>query len=102
MEISRHGRIDDLGKLLLGVQPAERSSAKKAYGVESVKKADRVEISQAAKDMQHVRALSTVESPARTEKVASLKQVVETGTYTVSGRTVSDQLLRHTLVDSVL
>lgn len=102
MEISRHGRIDDLGKLLLGVQSTERSSAKKVAGGDATKGTDRVEISQAAKDLQRVRELSASESPERTEKVASLKQAVETGTYTVSGRTVSDQLLRHTLLDSVL
>ncbi|MFO0775917.1 MAG: flagellar biosynthesis anti-sigma factor FlgM [Nitrospiraceae bacterium] len=101
MEISKQGRIDDLGKVLLGTQPSARAAAKTAYGTPD-KTTDRVEISQAAKDLQRVRSLAQTESPDRADKVDALKQAVESGTYTVSGRTVSNKLLTNTLLDSVL
>ncbi len=102
MEISRHGRIDDLGKLLLGVQPAERSTVKSAAGPQPAGGTDRVDISDAAKELQRARESAQSDPPDRAEKVAMLRDAVESGTYTVSGRKVADQLLRQTLIDSVL
>lgn len=101
MEISRHGRVDDLGKLLLGVQPSERSSSRKPTSAETPG-TDRVEISEAAKEMQRVRDLTETGAAARADRVETLKQAVESGTYTVSGRKIADGLLRHTLIEGVL
>jgi negative regulator of flagellin synthesis FlgM len=100
MEISKHGRIDDLGKLLLGVQEADRSAGKKLKALPSG--GDRVEISDAAKEMRQVGELVRAADPAREQRLAQLKQAVETGTYDVRGRAVGDRLIRHTLIDSVL
>ncbi|MGE3152757.1 MAG: flagellar biosynthesis anti-sigma factor FlgM [Nitrospiraceae bacterium] len=101
MEISRHGRIDDLGRLLLGVQEADRPTADKTLkAVPSG--ADRVEISHAAKEMRQVGELTRAADPARDQRLAELKQAVDTGTYDVRGRAVGDRLIRHTLIDSIL
>lgn len=101
MEISRHGRIDDLGKLLLGVQEADRPAGKKLKAVPSGG-GDQVEISDAAKEMRQVGELARAADPAREQRLAQLKQVVETGTYDVRGRAVADRLIHHTLIDSIL
>jgi len=100
MEISRHGRIDDLGKLLLGVQEADRSTGKKLKTPTS--EGDRVEISDVAKEMRQVGERARTADPAREQRIAQLKQAVETGTYDVQGRAVADRLIHHTLVDSIL
>ncbi len=100
MEISRHGRIDDLGKLLLGVQPADRTTARKVATGEAGQ--DRVEISAAAKELQRVRELSHAGEAARAQKVQQLKEAVERGTYTVKGQVVADRLIQQTLIDGVL
>ncbi|GKS59188.1 hypothetical protein YTPLAS18_27150 [Nitrospira sp.] len=101
MEISRHGRIDDLGKLLLGVQAPDRSPQRHTVNPQTPS-GDRVEISDAAKELQRGRELAQADDGARSEKVARLKEAVDNGTYTVTGRTVADKLLRHTLIESVL
>ena len=101
MEISRHGRIDDLGKLLLGVHAPDRP-AQRHTPTPQTPGGDRVEISNAAKELQRVRELAQTDDGARSEKVAQLKQAVDNGTYTVTGRTVADKLLRNTLIESVL
>ena len=100
MEISRHGRIDDLGKLLLGVQEADRPAGKKLKAPASG--GDRVEISDAAKEMRQVGELVRAADPVREQRLAELKLAVESGTYDVRGRAVADRLIRHTLIDSVL
>ena len=75
MEISRHGRIDDLGRLLLGVQEADRPTADKTLkAVPSG--ADRVEISHAAKEMRQVGELTRAADPTRDQRLAELKQAV--------------------------
>ncbi len=100
MEISRHGRIDDLGKLLLGVQPADRGTTRKVAAGEPGQ--DRVEISAAAKELQRVRELSHAGDTERAQKVQQLKESIEQGTYTIKGQVVADRLIRHTLIEGVL
>ena len=101
MEISRHGRIDDLGKLLLGVQASERPTSKKPADSQHQDR-DRIEISDAAKELQRVRELTHAEGATRSERVAQLRQAVESGTYTATGRTVAERMILHTLAESVL
>lgn len=101
MEISGHGRADQLAKILLGVQPASGpSSARSAAHKESGK--DQVHISEQAKEMQRIRALGQEPDHERAARVDRIKQAIDSGTYDVSGRTVGDAIIKQVLTDAVL
>lgn len=101
MEISGHGRADQLAKILLGVQPTNgpmpaRSTTQKESGK------DQVHISEQAKELQRIRALGLEPDPEREARVDRIKQALDTGTYDVSGRKVGDAVIKHVLTDAVL
>lgn len=101
MEISGHGRADQLAKILLGVQPASGpSSARSTAHKESGK--DQVHISEQAKEMQRIRALGQEPDHERAARVDRIKQAIDSGTYDVSGRTVGDAIIKQVLTDAVL
>lgn len=100
MQISGHGKADHLAKLLLGVQTADEPAAKSAAAVPTAN--DRVQISERAKELQRIMALTREPDPARQERIERLRQSLETGTYDVSGRKVADALVTQTLTDAVL
>lgn len=99
MQISGHGKADHLAKLLLGVQePA--ASGKEASPKTGGK--DQVHISEQAKELQRIQALTNEPDPARSERVARIKQSIDSGTYDVSGRKVGDAIIKQALTDAVL
>lgn len=101
MEISGHGRADQLAKVLLGVQPAAGPSpVRSAASKESGK--DQVHISAQAKELQRIRALGQEPDHEREARVDRIKQAMDTGTYDVSGRKVGDAVIRQVLTDAVL
>lgn len=101
MEISGHGRAQELAALLLGVQEtSDRPMAKQTAG--RGPQQDQVEISQQAKEIQRIKALVAAPDAARAEHVEQLRQAVDNGTYDVNGRTVADALIRHVLTDAAL
>jgi negative regulator of flagellin synthesis FlgM len=101
MQISGHGKSDQLAKLLLGVQEAERSGARQAAAHKEAGK-DQVHISEQAKELQRIRALAGEPDRARSERVDRIRQAIDSGTYNVSGRTVGDAILKQVLTDAVL
>lgn len=100
MHISGHGRAHELASLLLGVKDVERPSPSKAKATDS--RRDQVDISEHAKEMARIKALTQESDPARTERVEKIREAVDGGTYNVNGRTVADALIRHVLTDAVL
>ncbi|MGX1901496.1 flagellar biosynthesis anti-sigma factor FlgM [Thermolongibacillus altinsuensis] len=74
----------------LRVNPYERQM-NIGKAVKAEKKADRVEISQAAKELQEAAKLIA----ERQEKVERLKQQVQTGTYKIDERAVAESVLRY-------
>ena len=100
MEISGHGRAGELATLLLGIQDGERSQGQKQQGPQTAD--DQIEISQHAKEIQRIKALTDEPDAARTQRVEQLRDAVDAGTYQVDGRSVGDAILRHVLTDSVL
>jgi negative regulator of flagellin synthesis FlgM len=101
MQISGHGKVDHLAKVLLGVHEAESSGARQAT-VRTQAGKDEVQISAQAKELQRIRELANQPDPERAERVESIRRSLESGTYDVSGRAVGDALVRQLLTDAVL
>lgn len=101
MQISGHGKVDHLAKVLLGVHEAESATPRQATTRTQAGK-DEVQISAQAKELQRIRELASQPDPERTERVESLRRSLDSGTYDVSGRAVGDSLIRQVLTDSVL
>ncbi|MDH4084076.1 MAG: flagellar biosynthesis anti-sigma factor FlgM [Nitrospira sp.] len=101
MQISGHGNVDHLAKVLLGVHEAESSGARQATARTQAGK-DEVQISSQAKELQRIRELANQPDPERAERVESIRRSLESGTYDVSGRAVGDALVRQVLTDAIL
>lgn len=100
MQISGHGRADQLATLILGSQESAPvgSNRPKASGGSN----DRVQISQQAKEIQRIKALADQPDDAREARVEQISRAVAAGTYNVSGRKVGDAVIRHALTDAML
>jgi negative regulator of flagellin synthesis FlgM len=101
MQISGHGKVDHLAKLLLGVQETESSGGQRAAARTQVGK-DEVQISAQAKELQRIRELTNQPNPERAEHVERIRRALDSGTYDVSGRAVGDALMKQVLTDAVL
>ncbi|MDK2744017.1 MAG: flagellar biosynthesis anti-sigma factor FlgM [Nitrospira sp.] len=101
MQISDHGKVDHLAKLLLGVHEADKSGARQT-AVPTQAGKDQVQISAQAKELQRIRELANQPDPGRTEHVERIKRSLDSGTYDVSGRAVGDALIKQVLTDAVL
>ncbi|NGZ08360.1 MAG: flagellar biosynthesis anti-sigma factor FlgM [Nitrospira sp. LK70] len=101
MQISGHGKVDHLAKLLLGVQDSESSGVRQAAVSTQVRK-DEVQISAQAKELQRIRELANQPDPERAEHVERIKRALDSGTYDVSGRAVGDALIKQVLTDAIL
>ncbi len=101
MQISGHGKVDHLAKLLLGVQDTESSSGRQAAARPEVGK-DEVQISAQAKELQRIRELVNQPDPERTEHVERVRRALDSGTYDVSGRAVGDAIIKQVLTDAVV
>jgi flagellar biosynthesis anti-sigma factor FlgM len=85
---------------LLGLQDTQQATAAQEAG--GGRQQDQVEISQRAKEMQRIAALTEADDPGRAQLVEQIRHAVETGTYTVDGKSVADAVIRHVLTESVL
>ena len=101
MQISGHGKADHLAKLLLGVQETEAPGAKQPTSRKEVGK-DNVHISERAKELQRIQALTKEPDPIRRERLDRIKQAINNGTYDVSGQKVGDAIIKQALTDAVL
>ncbi len=101
MQISGHGKVDHLAKVLLGVHEAESAGARQATARTQAGK-DEVQISTQAKELQRIRELANQPDLERAERVESIRRSLESGTYDVSGRAVGDALVRQVLTDAIL
>lgn len=101
MQISGHGKVDHLAKVLLGVHEAESSGARQAP-VQAKAGKDEVQISAQAKELQRIRELVNQPDSARAEHVERIKRALDTGTYDISGRAVGDALIKQVLTDAIL
>jgi len=70
------------------VNPYQRQMNKLEQSAKTTGKKDKVEISQAAKELQEASKLEAI----RQEKIEQLKQQVQTGTYTVDAKAVAESV----------
>ncbi len=101
MQISGHGKVDHLAKLLLGVQDIEGTGSRQAAARTQVGK-DEVQISAQAKELQRIRELANQPDPGRAEQVERIRRALDSGTYDISGRAVGDAIVKQVLTDTVL
>jgi negative regulator of flagellin synthesis FlgM len=101
MQISGHGKVDHLAKLLLGIQETESSDGRQATGRTQGAK-DEVQISARAKELQRIRELANQPDSGRIEHVERIRRALDSGTYDVSGRAVGDALIKQILTDAIL
>ncbi|MCL6584964.1 MAG: flagellar biosynthesis anti-sigma factor FlgM [Anoxybacillus sp.] len=73
------------------VNPYQRQVNKTEQVAKLTGKKDKVEISQAAKELQEASKLEA----ARQEKIEQLKQQVQTGTYVVDAKAVAESILNY-------
>ncbi len=101
MQISGHGKVDHLAKLLLGVQETESTGSRQAAARTEAGK-DEVQISAQAKELQRIRELANQPDSGRVENVERIKRALDGGTYDVNGRAVGDALIKQVLTDAIL
>ena len=101
MQISGHGKVDHLAKLLLRVQETESTGSRQAAARTEAGK-DEVQISAQAKELQRIRELAILPVFGRVENVERIKRALDGGTYDVNGRAVGDALIKQVLTDAVL
>lgn len=101
MQISGHGKVDHLAKLLLGVQETEGTGGRQAAARTQMGK-DEVQISAQAKELQRIRELANQPDPGRAEQVERIRRALDSGTYDISGRAVGDAIVKQVLTDAVL
>lgn len=73
------------------INPYKRSIEKQADAAQTSKKQDQIEISTKAKELQQQNSI--VQS--RQEKVAAIKQQVESGTYTIDPKAIANSIISH-------
>ncbi len=73
------------------INPYKRNLEKQPDAVQPAKKQDQVEISTKAKELQQQNGI--VQS--RQEKVAAIKQQVESGTYTIDPKAIAKSIINH-------
>ena len=100
MEIGRNNRAE-LAKFLLGVQEVDRTQSKQAPQ-SSGGQQDRIQISEHAKELQRLKALTERPDPVREAKVEQISRSVAAGTYAVDGTKVADAMIKQVLIDSAL
>lgn len=101
MQISGHGKVDHLAKLLLGIQETESPGGRQATTRTQGAK-DEVQISAQAKELQRIRELADQPDSGRTEHVERIRRALDSGTYDVTGRAVGDALIKQILTDAIL
>lgn len=100
MQISGHGRADQLATLLLGTQEGAPVGSNRRTASDG--RQDRVQISQQAKEIQRIKGLADQPDAAREARIEQISRSVDAGTYNVTGRKVADAIIRHALSDAAL
>lgn len=100
MQISGHGRSQDLAKLLLGVQETERSGSRGESGRSEQR--DQVQISEEAKEIHRITTLAKEPDHARAVRIERIRQAVGDGTYRMDAKRTADAIVRHAMTEAVL
>ncbi len=103
MKIPGDDSIHLLETILFGVKKTEQKGpTRPSDGGGETASSDRVEISDRAKAYQQLDRQIAALPEMRSEKVASLQQKIEAGTYHPKSEEIAEKLVRSTLLDAVL
>ena len=63
---------------------------------------DKVEISKRSKEIQKVRETVEASPDVRMDKVKKLKNEIESGSYNVKGEAIAEEVIKRSLIDTLL
>jgi negative regulator of flagellin synthesis FlgM len=100
-------KIDNTGNLhvldtLTKTGNAEPSKGSRSKAGSSQSVVDKVEISGAREQVEKLKEKIQSAPPTREEKIAAMKEAIESGTYKVDGKAVAGAMLKSHLLDEVL
>jgi len=86
--------VDKIGKVDISSLPrSQAGKEKKISGAPDVQLHDQVEISNLAMDLKKLTALVQKEADLRPEKVAVVKNQIETGSYKISPEKIAERMI---------
>jgi negative regulator of flagellin synthesis FlgM len=101
MKIENTGNVHILDTLAkTGNAESQKGSSAKASNRQAV--IDTVELSGAREEVERLKGKIESLPPTREEKIASIKEAVQSGTYEVDGKAIAKALLKSQLLDEVL
>ncbi len=103
MKIENGNKTDLLDSLVKAAQvkPQKDPSVEQKKG-NVIGYGDKVEISSRKQEIQDLAARAKAQPVVREEKVESLKQAIEEGTYNAKGEIVARSILRSNILDEML
>jgi flagellar biosynthesis anti-sigma factor FlgM len=103
MKIQNGNKTDLLDSLVktAQVKPQKDPSVDQKKGAE-IRYDDKVEISSRKQEIENLAARAKTQSVVREEKVESLKQAIEEGTYNAKGEIVAGSILKSNILDEML
>jgi negative regulator of flagellin synthesis FlgM len=102
MKISGEKPPIDLLAYVRNAENRERAAPETKGGLNDTPLEEKVQLSPRAKDVQKVREILNSVPEVREDKVASLKEKVDAGTYNVQGEKVAEKMLLESLIDVLL
>lgn len=102
MKVSDHNTTIQLGAYIKQAQQQNQLNHSKIQGQARVEKADKVELSDQAKQIQQTARQMNNVSDVREDKVRQVKMDVENGTYKVVGAKVATAMLNETIENNVI
>ncbi len=103
MKIQNGNKTDLLDSLLKTQQAkAQKDPAADPNKGQVIGYADKVEISSRSQEIENLAAQAKAQPSVREEKVETLKQAIEQGTYNAKGEIVAASILKNTILDEIL
>ena len=102
MEIS--GKIPPIkiSAYMNNVQEKKKIDDPTGHDPKSVMKEDKVDISRTAREVKEARAQLEKIPDIREEKVAEIKNDINSGTYRIDGKKVAFNMIRESLIDEIV
>lgn len=102
MKIENSGNVHVLDTLVKTASNAGTQKGSDAKSGDSQSVVDKVEISAARDEIERLKGKIDSLPSTREEKIASIKEAVQSGTYQVDGQAVAKAMLKSQLMDEAL